>query len=213
MLRSECSTSPWRLAAAVAPTSSEAPILSRTPSLRFAWRRASRGRIALAVIGIACAAIGTGANRESRQWDLVRPLFNDREWRSRSSPSAGRPSRPRPVQRVPVGDAERPVFGALAPGARVGDATVTALEGIRDGFLHVHVALREGPVDLWIARLAGTNAHPPVSVGPYAIYSARTPIAHERIEPTMRAVAMALDADPARVPPQLRPLIADGRPR
>lgn len=212
-MRSECSTSQWRLAAAVSPNSSEASILGRTPSLRFDWRRASRGRFALAVIGIVCAAIGIGANRESRRWDMVRPLFNDRAWPSRSSPSTRVPERPRPVQRVPVGDDERPIFGALAPGARVGDATVTALEGIRDGFLHVHVALREGPVDIWIARLAGTNAHPPVSVGPYALYSARAPIAHERIEPTMRAVAMALDADPARVPSRLRPLIANGRPR
>jgi hypothetical protein len=90
----------------------------------------------------------------------------------------------------------------------VATGVVTELEGVRDGFLRVHVRLPEGIFHVIIARAEGTNARPPVAVGPYALYASHTPIPHATLEPVLRAVSVALAADPALVPPDLRPLMA-----
>ncbi|MFO0608602.1 MAG: hypothetical protein U0324_35880 [Polyangiales bacterium] len=100
------------------------------------------------------------------------------------------------------------MFGALASGTRVADGTVTSLEGLRGGYLRVHVRLAAGPVEFIVARAEGTNARPPVSAGPYALYAAHTPVPHATLEPAMRAVGEALSRDPALVPAGLRPLMA-----
>jgi hypothetical protein len=90
----------------------------------------------------------------------------------------------------------------------VATGVVTELEGVRDGYLRVHVRLPEGIFAVIIARAEGTNARPPVAIGPYALYAEHTPIPHATLEPVLRAVAAVLAPDPALVPSGLRPLMA-----
>ncbi len=179
----------------------------------------TRPRVVVALAGVALVALAVVATPRPRRREDVGPRPRAAAPASpppaapaapAAPPPAAAPEPPTPV--APSAE-ERRVFGALAPGSRVADGTVTSLEGLRGGFLHVHVRLAAGPVELIVARAEGTNARPPVSAGPYALYAAHTSVPHAAIEPAMRAVGEALARDPALVPPGLRPLMAVEPPR
>jgi hypothetical protein len=182
-------------------------------------------RTALALAGGALLALTVASTPAPRRWEDARPLYaqppGDPPPRDPPRPDRGPPRdraaaphlpAPPPPPRPPS-PAERAVLGALRPGARVAAGEVTALEGLRDGFLRVYVRLPEGTFEVNIARAEGTNARPPVAVGPYALYPGRTHIPYPTLEPVLRALAAALVVDPALVPPGLRPLIATEPPR
>jgi len=191
-------------------------------------------RAVLVGVGFALLALTAVATPRARRWEDVGPLFTTDSPPARDEGPAehdrppeavapnGRPSSgPPPAHRAapppdppsPPTAAERSVFGALVVGARVADGTVVALEGLRDGFLRARVRLPAGAYEVIIARAEGTNARPPVTVGPYAVYPGQTPIPYPTLAASLRAAAASIVPDAALVPPGLRPLRVNEGPR
>jgi hypothetical protein len=169
-------------------------------------------RKVLVGVGWGFLALTFLATPRSRRWEDVRPLHEEGRWHrgddtGRSAGRQGIATLASLDALVPPSAQERTIFASLTPHARVASGTIVALEGLRGGFLRVYVRLPEGPLEIWIARLAGTNARPPVQVGPYALYPGPTDIPYPSLEPVLRAVAAGLATDPSLVPPGLRPLI------
>lgn len=128
----------------------------------------------------------------------------------RPGPSAIREDLPS----APFTAAERAIFAPVAEGSTVGPATVASFEGLRDGFLRVHTTLAEPSdagardVTVVVAKLAGSNARPPVTAGPYALYYMAPSVPYPTVELVLRAVGAALAArDGGALPPGLGPMV------
>lgn len=98
----------------------------------------------------------------------------------------------------------RAALSGVREGALLGPAVVTRVEGLREGFLRVHVRLGVRALEVWVVRLEGTNARPPVATGPFALYGAPTAVPHHEVEPVLRALATALERGSMRAPAGLR---------
>ena len=125
-------------------------------------------------------------------------------------PAVEPPTIHHPPVEEPATPEQRALFAPLVAGARVGPATVVRFEGLRDGFLRVHTRLvgGRGEVAVVVARLQGSNAHPPVTAGSYALYYTTPSVPYPVVEQVLRAVGLTLAGRGSdTIPGGLRPMV------
>lgn len=109
-----------------------------------------RARIGLVVV-VALMAVGV-------YWSRVGHLpFGTRSsnWQDNGRPQSTRRAGPRDPAARPIRPEELALFAPLAAGSTLGPATVTAINGMRDGYLSVNVRIGSTPLTIYVTRVTG----------------------------------------------------------
>jgi hypothetical protein len=183
-----------------------------TAPSRFASLRKPSWRWAVIVLGV--LALAFGVQRLRRAGKAVHPRARatlNHPASASASASASAPD-PDPVRipddaaASPITPAELAILAPLTVGSTLGPATVTRLEGMRNGALSVHVRIGSVSQTFRIAKAEGSRIRH--VVGPYTVYmlGAGSEWGRNFIEQTWRALdAIILTNANVPVPPGMRP--------
>lgn len=96
------------------------------------------------------------------------------------------------IHREPATAETRVLLSPLTEGAEVAGWRVVAIEGPREGV--IHVVLRKGAdaIEVMLARREGSTVSAPVTVGPYALFNSGLPHLDRQALTVMRALAEGL---------------------
>lgn len=154
---------------------------------------AIRSRIGLVVV-VALMAVGV-------YWSRVGRLpFGSRSSNGQNNgmPHSTRRPGPRDAAARPIRPEEMALFAPLAAGSTLGPATVTAINGMRDGYLSVNVRIGSTPLTIYVTRVTGRET------GRFSYYfmGASTPAIESTLTELRRVMA---SHDDVPVPSDLRP--------
>lgn len=153
---------------------------------------AIRSRIGVAVV-VALMAVGV-------YWSRVGRLpFDPRSSNGRHHPPpAVRRTGPRDTATRPIRPEELALFAPLTAGSTLGPATVTAINGMRDGYLSVNVRIGSTPLTISVTRVSGHEN------GRFSFYfmGNSTPAIEATLNELRRVMAAHNDVP---IPPDMRP--------
>ncbi len=109
-----------------------------------------RARIGLVVV-VALMAVGVYWSRVGHLPFGSRPSGGQDNGRPHSTRRPG----PRDAAARPIRPEEMALFAPLAEGSTLGPATVTAINGMRDGYLSVNVRIGSTPLTIYVTRVTG----------------------------------------------------------
>ena len=152
-----------------------------------------RSRIGLVVV-VALMAVGV-------YWSRVGHLpFVSRapSWQNNGRPRSVRRTGPRDAAARPIRPEEMALFAPLTVGSRLGPSTVTAINGMRDGYLSINVRIGSTPLTIYITRVTDRET------GRFSYYfmGGSTPDIEATLTELRRIVASHNDVP---VPPDLHP--------
>ena len=76
-------------------------------------------------------------------------------WQNNDRPRSVRRTGPRDAAARPIRPEETALFAPLAAGSTLGPSTVTAINGMRDGYLSVNVRIGSTPLTIYVTRVTG----------------------------------------------------------
>lgn len=181
-----------------------------TAPSRFASLRKPSYRWAVIVLGVLALAFGVQRLRRTRK--PVHPRAQTTLNQPASASASASAPTPDPVRipddaaASPITPAELAILAPLTVGSTLGPATVTRIEGMRNGALSVHARIGSASQTFRIAKAEGSRIRH--VVGPYTVYmvGAGSEWGRNFIEQTWRALdAIILANANVPVPPGMRP--------
>lgn len=151
-----------------------------------------RSRIGVIAV-IALMAIGVYWSRVGHL-----PFQRHADRRDSSRPPVVRRSGPRDAAARPIRPEEMALFAPLTAGSTLGPATVTAINGMRDGYLSVNVRIGSTPLTIYVTRVADRET------GRFSYYfmGGSTPDIEATLTELRRVMSTHNDVP---VPPDMRP--------